>query len=44
MYSTYETPFAGVLAYAGTGKTHTVVRILALLVEQALGSGHPPPY
>lgn len=27
----------------GTGKTHTVVRILALLVEQALGRGAPPP-
>ena len=27
----------------GTGKTHTVVRILALLIEQALRAGAPPP-
>jgi exodeoxyribonuclease V alpha subunit len=27
----------------GTGKTHTVVRILALLVEQALHAGRRPP-
>jgi exodeoxyribonuclease V alpha subunit len=27
----------------GTGKTHTVLRILALLVEQALGAGEPAP-
>lgn len=27
----------------GTGKTHTVVRILALLVEQALAAERPPP-
>ncbi|MDX2171434.1 MAG: exodeoxyribonuclease V subunit alpha [Deltaproteobacteria bacterium] len=27
----------------GTGKTHTVVRILALLIEQALASGRPLP-
>jgi exodeoxyribonuclease V alpha subunit len=27
----------------GTGKTSTVVKILALLVEQALASGEPPP-
>jgi exodeoxyribonuclease V alpha subunit len=27
----------------GTGKTTTVVRLLALLVEQALGAGRPPP-
>ena len=27
----------------GTGKTTTVVRILALLVEQAVGAGHPAP-
>jgi exodeoxyribonuclease V alpha subunit len=27
----------------GTGKTHTVVRILALLIEQALHAGAPPP-
>jgi exodeoxyribonuclease V alpha subunit len=27
----------------GTGKTTTVVRILALLVEQALAAGRPPP-
>ncbi|HSP98360.1 MAG TPA: exodeoxyribonuclease V subunit alpha, partial [Candidatus Dormibacteraeota bacterium] len=27
----------------GTGKTHTVVRILALAIEQALAAGQPPP-
>lgn len=27
----------------GTGKTTTVVRILALLIEQALATGRPPP-
>lgn len=27
----------------GTGKTHTVVRILALAIEQALAAGHAPP-
>lgn len=27
----------------GTGKTHTVVRILALAIEQALAAGTPPP-
>ncbi len=27
----------------GTGKTYTVVKILALLVEQRLAAGHPPP-
>lgn len=35
--------FAVVSGGPGTGKTWTVARILALLAEQALGSGGPPP-
>ena len=36
-------PFAVVSGGPGTGKTFTVVKILALLVEQALAAGKPPP-
>jgi exodeoxyribonuclease V alpha subunit len=35
--------FAVISGGPGTGKTTTVVRILALLIEQALASGAPPP-
>ncbi len=36
-------PFAVVSGGPGTGKTFTVVKILALLVEQALAAGKAPP-
>ncbi len=36
-------PFAVVSGGPGTGKTFTVVKILALLVEQALAAGQVPP-
>ncbi len=36
-------PFAVVSGGPGTGKTFTVVKILALLVEQALAAGMPSP-
>jgi len=35
--------FAVVSGGPGTGKTSTVVKILALLVEEALAAGQPPP-
>ncbi len=35
--------FAVISGGPGTGKTYTVVRILALLIEQALARGAPPP-
>lgn len=35
--------FAVVSGGPGTGKTTTVVRLLALIIEQALAAGRPPP-
>lgn len=38
-----ELAFSVISGGPGTGKTSTVVKILALLVEQALGNGEPAP-
>jgi exodeoxyribonuclease V alpha subunit len=38
-----ELPFVVISGGPGTGKTHTVVKLLALLIEQALARGKPAP-